>query len=132
MNLSRFTMAWLAALGLLGAPTAQASRWSPVAQADAGFYYIDAASIEGSAERRQAWTVLDHRQAQRLQGGQLYRSTQAQVQVNCKARLARLVHLTYFSGPMLTGSEVLKQGMLQDWLEIDAGSPMQRIAYRLC
>jgi hypothetical protein len=56
----------------------------------------------------------------------------AQVQINCKARMARLTHMSYFSGGMLSGKEVQKQGMLRDWHEIEADSPMARIARRVC
>jgi hypothetical protein len=54
------------------------------------------------------------------------------VQINCKARMARLTHMSYFSGGMLSGKEVQKQGMLRDWQEIEADSPMARIARRVC
>lgn len=113
--------------------SAHATRWESVAQGPAGFYYLDPASIEEEeAGRKRAWTVLDYRQEQTLQGGGRYRSMHAQVQFNCKARLARLVHLTYYSGPMLAGSVVMRQGMLQDWFEIESGSPIYRMAYRVC
>lgn len=111
---------------------AQAVSWELVAQAPQGFYYIDPSSVALDGERKLAWTVLDYREEQRLRDGSRYRSTHAQVQFNCKARLARLVHLTYFSGPMISGKVVLRQGMLQDWFEIEPGSPVQRLAYRVC
>jgi hypothetical protein len=56
----------------------------------------------------------------------------AQVQINCKARLARLVHMTYYSGAMMGGAEVQKRGMLRDWHDIEADSPIARIARRVC
>ncbi len=110
----------------------RAAKWELVAQGHTGFYYIDPRSVETEADRKWVWTVLDYREEQKLHDGARYRSTHAQVQFNCKARLARLVHLTYHSGPMLGGSVVLRQGMLQDWFEIEAGSPMQRMAARVC
>jgi hypothetical protein len=109
-----------------------AVKWELVAQGNTGFYYIDPRSIESDGDRKRVWTVLDYREEQKLQDGARYRSTHAQVQFNCKARLARLVHLTYHSGPMREGSVVLRQGMLQDWFEIEAGSPMQRMAGKVC
>ncbi len=120
--------------GLVGLFLAQAhaAKWELVAQANAGFYYIDPRSIETDGDRRRAWTVLDYREDQKLQDGSRYRSTHAQVQFNCKARLARLVHLSYYSGPMMEGKVVLRQGMLQEWFEIEAGSPMQRMGAKVC
>ena len=52
--------------------------------------------------------------------------------INCKGRLARLTHMTYYSGGMLSGAVVQRQGMLRDWNEIEADSPMARIARRVC
>jgi hypothetical protein len=75
---------------------------------------------------------LDYRAPQTNSEGQTYRSMRAQVQINCKARMARLTHMSYFSGGMLSGKEVQKQGMLRDWHEIEADSPMARIARRVC
>jgi hypothetical protein len=102
-----------AALGSVH-PIAQAAKWELVAQSNNGFYYIDPRSVETSADRKTAWTVLDHRELQSLRSGTRYRSTHAQVQFNCKANLARIVHLSYYSGAML------------------AGSPMKRVAAKVC
>ena len=113
-------------------PDAQAAKWELVAQSNNGFYYIDPRSVETSGDRKTAWTVLDHRELQSLRGGKRYRSTHAQVQFNCKANLARIVHLSHYSGAMLAGSQVHQQGMLQDWFELEAGSPMKRVAAKVC
>jgi hypothetical protein len=88
--------------------------------------------VETSGDRKTAWTVLDHRELQSLRDGTRYRSTHAQVQFNCKANLARIVHLSYYSGAMLAGSQVQQQGMLQEWFELEAGSPMKRVAAKVC
>jgi hypothetical protein len=55
-----------------------------------------------------------------------------EVQFNCKANLARIVPLSYYSGAMLAGSQLHQQGMLQDWFELEAGSPMKRVAAKVC
>ncbi len=117
---------------LAGAAALAAPSWELVAQNNQGFYYLDPRSVTQDGERKLAWTVLDYREAQTLRDGSHYRSTHGQVQFNCKARLARLVHLSHHSGPMLGGSVVMRQGMMQDWFEIEPGSPMHRIAYRVC
>ena len=46
--------------------------------------------------------------------------------------MARVLHLTYYTGPMLTGQVVSRQGMLHEWLDIDPTSPIQKIARRVC
>ncbi len=33
---------------------------------------------------------------------------------------------------MLAGSQVQQQGMLQEWFELAAGSPMKRVAAKVC
>jgi hypothetical protein len=107
-------------------------RWEPLTLADQGMYYFDPKSIEQQGSNKQLWTVLDYRSPQTNSEGQSYRSMRAQVQINCKARLARLTHMSYYSGGMLSGSVVQRQGMLRDWNEIEADSPMARIARRVC
>lgn len=123
---------FLALVTLLPAAPSQAAKWELVAQSNTGFYYLDPTSVETVGERKLAWTVLDHREEQKLRDGSRYRSTHGQVQFNCKAHLARLVHLSYYSGPMMGGQRVMQQGMLQDWFEIEPGSPVQRLALRVC
>ena len=119
--------------GLLGLRPAWAdTRWEPLTLADQGMYYLDPQSIEQQGPNKQLWTVLDYRSAQTTSEGQSYRSMRAQLQINCKARLARLTHMTYYSGGMLNGAVVQRQGMLRDWNEIEADSPMARIARRVC
>ncbi len=108
------------------------TRWEPLTLADQGMYYFDPQSIEQQGSNKQLWTVLDYRSPQTNSEGQSYRSMRAQVQINCKARLARLTHMSYYSGGMLGGSVVQRQGMLRDWNEIEADSPMARIARRVC
>ena len=126
-------IAALAVLGcLLSLPSLAATRWEPLSLADQGMYYMDPQSIEQHGANKQLWTVLDYRTPQTNSEGQTYRSMRAQVQINCKARMARLMHMSYFSGGMLSGKEVQKQGMLRDWQEIEADSPMARIAHRVC
>lgn len=119
--------------GLPGLSPAWAdTRWEPLTLADQGMYYLDPQSIEQQGPNKQLWTVLDYRSSQTTSEGQSYRSMRAQVQINCKARLARLMHMTYHSGGMLSGAVVQRQGMLRDWMEIEADSPMARIARRVC
>ena len=108
------------------------TRWEPLTLADQGMYYFDPQSIEQQGSNKQLWTVLDYRSPQTNSEGQSYRSMRAQVQINCKARLARLTHMSHHSGGMLSGSVVQRQGMLRDWNEIEGDSPMARIARRVC
>ena len=126
-------IAFLAVIGSLLSPSSRAdTRWESLSLADQGMYYMDPQSIEQHGPNKQLWTVLDYRSPQTNSEGQTYRSMRAQVQINCKARMARLTHMSYFSGGMLSGKEVQKQGMLRDWQEIEADSPMARIARRVC
>ncbi len=115
-----------------GAAVGAAERWEAVLLNEQGMYYFDSQSITTQGSSKVLWTVLDYRNAQEGAEGANYRSMRAQVQINCKARLARMVHMTYYSGPMMGGAEVQKRGMLRDWHEIEADSPIARIARRVC
>ena len=61
-----------------------------------------------------------------------YLSIQTQLQINCKVKMARVMHMTFFSGTMLTGKQVGRQGMLHEWLDIDQTSDIQKIARHVC
>jgi hypothetical protein len=113
-------------------PALAAQRWDAVLLADQGMYYMDPTSVEQQAGLKVLWTLLDYRNPQATSDGQSYRSMRAQVQVNCKANLARFIHISYYSGGMLNGKLVQQQGMLRDWHEIEVDSPIARIARRAC
>lgn len=117
-----------AGLQTLGA----AQRWDAVLLADQGMYYLDPQSVEQQGAHKQLWTLLDYRSPQTTADGQSYRSMRAQAQINCKSQMARLVHMSYYSGAMLSGRPVQQQGLLRDWHEIEPDSPMARIARRVC
>ena len=122
----------LAGLLLLAGAAQAGPRWEPVMLADQGMFYLDPASIRDQNERKEVWTALDYRTPQYTAEGKVYRSTRAQVWINCRLQMGRIMHLTYFSGPMLGGAEIEKAGMLQDWKEIEAGTPIQKIARKVC
>lgn len=120
------------ALAVLPAPTVMAARWEFVAQINQNIYYIDPRSVKEEGDHKAAWTLVDYRKPQKLKDGQTYLSTHGQLQIKCKERRARLVHLSYHGGEMMSGAVVQQGGMLQEWLEIEPGSPMHKLAYRLC
>ena len=128
--LAACALAVAAALALT--PALAGPRWEPVMLADQGMFYFDPASVETQNERKEVWTALDYRKPQFTAEGKTYLSTRAQVWVNCRLQMARIMHLTYYSGPMLGGREIEKAGMLQDWKEIEAGTPVQKIARKVC
>ncbi len=113
-------------------PAAAAQRWDGVVLADQGMYYLDPTSVEQQGGIKVLWTLLDYRNPQTSADGQTYLSMRAQVQINCKANMARLIHTSFYSGAMLKGKPVQQQGMLRDWYEIETDSPMARIARRVC
>ncbi len=109
-----------------------APRWESVASSDQGHYHIDAASITRDGERRSFNSLLDYRRAQTSASGKTYQSVETQLQVNCSMKMARIIHMTYYSGPMLKGAVVERQGMLKDWAEVDASSPVHRLMRYAC
>jgi hypothetical protein len=40
--------------------------------------------------------------------------------------------MTYYSGAMLTGKVISRQGMLNEWMDIDPSSAVHKIAWRVC
>ena len=125
----------LLALVLVAGSTAVthgAPRWEQVVSMGPGHYYIDPASITKDGDRRTFNSALDYRNPQTSATGKAYQSVATQFQVSCRMKMARIVHMTYYSGPMMTGAEVQKRGMLRDWHDIEPDSPIARIARRVC
>jgi len=113
--------------------TAQAApRWESVASNEQGYYYIDTESITRDGDRRSFNSLLDYRRPKTSAAGKTYQSVETQFQVNCRMKMARIVHMTYFSGQMLKGSVIERQGMLQDWIEVDPSSPVHRLLRYAC
>jgi hypothetical protein len=115
-----------------GATPPAKPRWESVLLNDQGLFYIEPGTIKDQGERKEVWSLLDYKKPQSTADGKPYLSTQALILVNCKARMARIMHLTYYSGAMLSGQVMERQGMLQDWHEIEKGTAIQRIARRIC
>ena len=127
-----FTIVLIALSSALAAPAMAAPKWEVIVLNDQGMFYIDANSIEQEAGRKLVWSAIDYKKTQTTAQGQPYLSAQTQLMVNCEAKMARVMHLTHYSGAMLTGKVVSRQGMLHDWMDIDPTSAIQRIARRVC
>lgn len=106
--------------------------WEAITLNDQGQFFINPKSIELEDGRKKVWSVLDYKKVQTTADGKSYWSIQSQIQLNCPLKMARVLHLTFHSGPMLTGQVVNRQGMLHEWMAIDPSSPIQKIHRRIC
>jgi hypothetical protein len=122
----------IALSSVLAFPGLAAPKWEVVVLNDQGMFYIDANSITQEAGRKVLWSAIDYKKTQMTAQGQPYLSAQTQLMVNCEAKMARVMHLTHYSGAMLTGKVVSRQGMLHDWMDIDPTSAIHKIARRVC
>ncbi len=129
-SLFAHTLVGLSCLLCLGAQAT--SKWEALMLNDQGLFYIDPQSITEEDGRKKVWSALDYKKPQSTGDGQPYQSIHSQIQINCRLKMARVLHLTYYTGPMLTGKVVSRQGMLHEWLDIDPSSPIQKIARRVC
>ena len=128
LSFAIWTLVSLGTLNSFAAPP----KWDAVTLNDQGMFFIDAHSIKEEGGRKIFWSAVDYKKPQSTADGVAYLSIQTQLQINCNAKMARVMHMTYFSGPMLTGKQVSRQGMLHDWLEIDPTSAIHKIARRVC
>jgi len=126
------TLVFVALSGLWANPGLAAPKWDAIVLNDQGMFYIDANSITEEAGRKVLWSAIDYKKPQSTAEGQPYLSAQSQLMINCKAKMARVMHLTYYSGAMLTGKVISRQGMLHEWMDIDPTSTIQKIARRVC
>ena len=121
-------IAWSA---LFAVPSMAGHKWEAVVLNDQGMFYIDANSVSQESGRKVLWSAIDYKKPQNTSEGQAYLSAQTQLMINCKAQMARVMHMTYFSGAMLTGKVVARQGMLHEWMDIDPSSAIKKIARRV-
>jgi hypothetical protein len=122
----------IALSSVLAAPGMAAPKWEVIVLNDQGMFYIDANSVEQEAGRKIVWSAIDYKKTQMTTDGKPYLSAQTQLMINCKAKMARVMHLTHYSGAMLTGKVIGRQGMLHEWMEIDSTSAIHKIARRVC
>ena len=126
------SLAVLSVSCLLGAVANAAPKWEPIMSNQDGLFLIDTKSNTVEDGLKKVWSALDYKKPQTTSNGKTYMSLQSQVQVNCKQKLARVLHMTYYSGAMLTGDTVYRQGMLHEWMTIDPASPIHKIARKIC
>lgn len=126
------TLVVTALCGLWSGPCMAAPKWDAIVLNDQGMFYIDANSITEESGRKVLWSAIDYKKPQSTAEGQSYLSAQSQLMINCKAKMARVMHLTYYSGAMLTGKVISRQGMLHEWMDIEPTSAIQKIARRVC
>lgn len=131
-NFKTSILVLIALSSVLAAPGMAAPKWEVIVLNDQGMFYIDANSIEQEAGRKVLWSAIDYKKTQTTAEGKPYLSAQTQLMINCKAKMARVMHLTHYSGAMLTGKVVSRQGMLHDWMDIDPTSAIHKIARRVC
>ena len=131
-NFKTSTLVLIALSSVLAAPGMAAPKWEVIVLNDQGMFYIDANSIEQEAGRKVLWSAIDYKKTHTTAEGKPYLSAQTQLMINCKAKMARVMHLTHYSGAMLTGKVVSRQGMLHDWMDIDPTSAIHKIARRVC
>lgn len=128
--ISAFTLllaCWLCATAL-----AAPAHWDAVLLTDLGLYHFDPNSISDKGAVKTIQTLIDYKTTQATAEGQKYRSSQTEIQLNCKNQSARIMHTSYYAAAMGTGKEVFKEGSVREWLEIGKDSPIQRIAHRIC
>ena len=59
--------------------------------------------------------VLDYRKVQHNSLGKPYWSTKALIEMNCNNRQVRTRSLAFYSGPKLTGEQLSREGVFDQW-----------------
>ena len=103
------------------------AEWSRVGYYANGDFYIDRDTITRNGERREVWSVMDYRSPQMNNNGKIYRSTRSMLQLDCTHKMARIVHMAFFSGSMLRGNEIGKMGSLKEWESAPPDTPIRAI-----
>lgn len=121
---------WL--LITLGATPVLAANWTATGLSDDVEYGIDRSSIARQADLVTVWTMLDYRKVQRNSLGKPYWSTKALIEMNCSNRQVRTRSLAFYSGPKLTGEQLSREGVFDQWRAPPPNSPVFNIMKSLC
>ena len=124
----------LTGLMMAGAAVAQQHRphWDAVLLNDKGLSHFDPHSVAVNGQVRTFMSMVDYKAPQETADGKRYRSTVTEIQLNCKSGTARIMHMAYHTDSMGAGKEVHKEGMVREWMDVPAASPIERIAKRIC
>ena len=132
MQRHRLTLPLLLSCSLCMPFTAKAAHWDAVLLTDLGLYHFDPHAVSDKGAVKTIQTLLDYKTTQTTAEGKKYRSSQTEIQLNCKNRTARIMHTTYYPGAMGAGKEVFKEGSVREWMDVVKGTPIERIAHRVC
>jgi hypothetical protein len=116
---------------LLFCGTAQAE-WRSIGRFDRGEFFIDQRTLQTKGEQREVWSVMNYRNPEMDPQGRIFRSTRSLLQLQCKARKARAIHMSFYTGAMLEGKQISNMGSLPDWEPVPPGTPMHDILDLVC
>ncbi len=108
------------------------AEWTSVGRFDNGNFYIDKQSMVRKGDQREIWTLMDYRFVQMDGNKNIFRSSRSMMQLQCVEKKARIIHMSFFSGSMLRGTEVSKMGMLTEWEPVPPDTPIYRILEVTC
>lgn len=106
--------------------------WDAVVLNDKGLFHFDPHSVSVNGQVRTFLSMVDYKTPQETAEGKRYQSTVTEIQLNCKNGTARIMHMAYHAGGMGAGKEIHKEGMVREWMDVPAASPIERIAKRIC
>jgi hypothetical protein len=109
-----------------------AANWAATGMSDDVEYGIDRSSIERKGDICTVWTMLDYRKIQHNSLGKTYWSSKALIEMNCNNRQVRTRSLAFYSGPKLSGEQLSKEGVFDQWREPPPNSPVFNIMKSLC
>jgi len=109
-----------------------AANWTATGMSDEVEYGIDRSSIQRKGDIRTVWTMLDYRKVQHNKLGKPYWSTKALIEMNCSNFQVRTRSLAFYSGPKLTGEQLSRGGVFDQWRAPPPNSPVFNIMKSLC
>lgn len=107
-------------------------QWQRTLQDEQGTYYLDTQSVRGKGNVKTFQSLRDYKQMQSTFDGKAFKSTLATIELDCGAREALVLDITYFTDNMLGGDKVLKEKDFHNAQPVDSRSPIYRYAQRLC
>lgn len=125
----RRALYWFALFAVCGSVQAG---WTSVGRFERGEFYIDRSTLQVNGDQREVWSMMNYRNPEMHPNGRIFRSTRSLLQLQCKARLARAVHMSHFTDAMLGGKQISKMGSLPEWDPVPPDTPIREILDLVC
>jgi hypothetical protein len=123
------TLGWLT---LPVSPALAAPSWTEVGTFASGLSYVDLDSATHQKNLTQVVTMLSYDSPQVYSSKKTYQSTRTIMEFDCAKHLVHAQSVVFYSGPLLSGNTISKEGVISSLEPVPRGTPIEKIMHQVC